>query len=60
MLAGPGRKSTVSMNRMRSVNHTVDTVTLKKTGLCPVDDKSYLLEDTYTSLKYGHKDIPKV
>ena len=47
----------VDMNRMRTRDHTIDTVTLTKVGLCPVDDKTYVLPDTFSSLKYGHYKI---
>jgi hypothetical protein len=33
------------------------TITTTKIGLSAFDDKRYILEDGYTTLAHGHKDI---
>lgn len=47
-----------SWNCMRSKKHEMFVVKLKKKALSAFDDKSYILDDGISSLKWGHKDIP--
>ena len=42
---------------IRSVNHVLQTVKIKKRCLNAFDDKRYIREDGVATLAYGHKDL---
>ena len=46
--------TTVIMQQIRSMKYDVFTVSLRKTGLSPYDDKRYVLSDRITTLAYSH------
>ncbi|VDI33243.1 Hypothetical predicted protein [Mytilus galloprovincialis] len=43
-----------TMTQIRSYDHTLYNISIKKLGLSPYDDKRYLLDDGIQSLAYGH------
>ena len=43
-----------SMNQIRNERHEIYSNKLNKIGLCPVDDKRYVLSDGVNTLAYGH------
>jgi hypothetical protein len=43
---------------LRSKNHCIRTLLIKKDGLNPFDDKRYILPDGKSTLSYGHYNIP--
>jgi hypothetical protein len=43
----------LSMQQIRSENHTLMTVNVRKTGLSPYDDKRYVLQDKINTLAHG-------
>lgn len=45
-------------NTLRSKKHEMFVTRIKKKALSPMDDKSYILEDGISSLKWGHHAIP--
>lgn len=45
-------------NCIRSKKHEMFVMRIKKKALSAMDDKSYILDDGISSLKWGHKDIP--
>ena len=49
--------STVTMQQIRSIGHTLYSMSLTKTGLSPYDDKRYVLSDTISTLAFGHYKI---
>ena len=49
--------TTVTMQQIRSIKHDVFTISLRKTGLSPYDDKRYVLKDKITTLAYGYNKI---
>ena len=49
--------TTVTMQQIRSMKHDLFTVSLKKKGLTPYDDKRYVLNDKISTLAYGHHKI---
>ena len=53
-------KTTAEFVVLRSKNHTIRTLVVKKDGLNPFDDKRYILPDGKTTLSYGHYKIPKI
>ena len=46
--------TTVTLQQIRSMKDKVFTISLRKTGLSPYDDKRYVLNDKITTLAYGH------
>ena len=46
-----------TMNTIRSKNHQLSTIKINKIGLCAFDDKRYILDDGFTTLAYGNKNI---
>src|SRR5690606_5848441 len=44
----------VEMNTLRSYNHQMYAVRLKKTGLCALDDKRWVCDDLIHTLAHGH------
>ena len=50
----------VEFNLIRSTNHKVNTIKVKKIGLCATDDKRYILPDNVTSYAHGHYMIPLI
>src|SRR5690606_7952898 len=44
----------VEMNTLRSYNHQMYAVKLKKTGLCALDDKRWVCNDLIHTLAHGH------
>jgi len=52
-------KQTCSFNMIRSYNHQLMSVNLKKTSLCCYDDKRYVLDDNIHTLAHGHHKISK-
>ena len=52
-----GVKHSHSMSGIRSDKHKLFNYTIKKTSLCPLDDKRYILNDGISSLAYGHYRI---
>ena len=46
-----------SMNTIRSDRHQIGSYKITKTSLSCFDDKRYILDDTVSSLAYGHRDI---
>ena len=49
-----------SMKTIRSYNHELYTLNLKKVSLSPLDDKRFLLKDGIHSLAYGHFRIKRI
>ena len=49
--------STVTMQQIRSIGHTLYSMSLTKTGLSPYDDKRYVLSDKISTLAFGHYKI---
>ena len=43
-----------TMNQIRSYDHHLYNITIKKLGLSPFDDKRYILDDGINSLADGH------
>lgn len=56
-LLGNDKKQFVKFNLIRSQNHQIKSLQIKKVGLCAYDDKRYILEDGISSLPYGHFKI---
>jgi hypothetical protein len=54
------RKQEVSFSAIRSSNHQVSTLRLRKTGLCAYDDKRFVLDDNVHTLAHGHWRIEKM
>jgi hypothetical protein len=53
-----GEKSSyVDMSAIRSFHHTVMSVSIRKLGLSPYDNKRYVLGDKITTLAHGHYKI---
>ena len=46
------------MPGLRSYKHTIHGETVHKVALAPLDTIRYILEDGFTTLAFGHKDIP--
>ena len=44
----------LTMQQIRSMKHDMFTISLRKTGLSPYDDKRYVLNDKITTLAYDH------
>lgn len=49
-----------SSRTIRSFNHNLYSISIKKRGLSSFDDKKYILNDGITTLSYGHYEIPKI
>ena len=47
------------MNQIRSYNHNVYSVALRKISLSPFDDKRYVLENGIDTIAHGHYQIPR-
>jgi hypothetical protein len=50
------KNETVDMNMIRSYNHQVFSIAMKKIGLSYEDDKRIVLPDGHNTLAYGHID----
>ena len=49
-----------SFHCIRSSNHTLATVEIKKAALSCFDDKRYLLQNSFNTLAYGHYQIKEI
>lgn len=49
-----GKTVSVQQNTIRAYDHKLYTITQKKIGLSPVDDKRFILNDTITTRAHGH------
>ena len=52
-----GKRYSHKMMSIRSKNHVIYTCDYKKTSICPMDDKRYILRDGINTLAYGHHRI---
>jgi len=52
-----GKRFSHKMTSIRSKDHIIYTYDLKKTSICPLDDKRYILKNGIDSLAYGHHRI---
>ena len=54
---GGQRGADVTFAKIQSREHKLSTQSISKKGLCPLDNKRWVLDDGINSLPHGHKDI---